>query len=142
MSVEDNKRAVAEFVRRCQDQHDLSYADEAFHPDFANHYRPEGRTIDDSGGPANGFKAFYGALLHAFPDATMTIDEQIGERDVVATRKTLRGTHLGEVWGLPPSGRRVEFSFIDIFRVVDGKLAEHWTSMDLGALRAQMQPLA
>jgi len=140
MSVEENKHVVAEFVRRRQDEHDLGYADEAFHPHFVNHYRPEGRTID-SAGPADGFKAFYGNLLHAFPDATMTIDDQLAERDVVATRKTLRGTHLGEAWGLAPTNRRVEFSFIDIFRVADGKLMEHWTSMDLGALRAQMQPL-
>lgn len=141
MSVEENKRVVAEFVERCQNQHDLAYADEAFHPAFVNHYRPEGRTIDASEGPASGFKGFYGALLQAFPDATMTIDEQLGERDVVATRKTLRGTHAGELWGLPPTGQRVEFEFIDIFRVADGKLIEHWTSMDLGALRAQIQPI-
>jgi predicted ester cyclase len=43
-------------------------------------------------------------------------------------------------WGwLPPTGNRVEFEFIDIFRVRDGKLIEHWTSMDLGALRHQMR---
>lgn len=137
-SLEDNKRVVARFVERCQNQHDLAYADEAFHADFVNHYRPEGRTIDSAGGPASGFKAFYGALLRAFPDATMTIDDQLAERDVVATRKTLRGTHLGDLWGLPPTGRRVEFEFIDIFRVADGKLVEHWTSMDLGNLRAQV----
>jgi predicted ester cyclase len=140
MSLEDNKRVVAEFVERCQNQHDLAYADEAFHPAFVNHYRPEGRSIDESGGPASGFKAFYGALLHAFPDATMTIDDQLAERDVVATRKTLRGTHEGDLWGLAPTGRRVEFQFIDIFRVADGKLIEHWTSMDLGGLRAQITP--
>jgi hypothetical protein len=34
MSGEDNKHAVAEFVERCQNQHDLGYADEAFHPEF------------------------------------------------------------------------------------------------------------
>jgi predicted ester cyclase len=38
-------------------------------------------------------------LLGAFPDATMQIDEQIAERDLVATSKTLRGAHLGELWG-------------------------------------------
>jgi predicted ester cyclase len=50
-----------------------------------------------------------------------------------------RGTHLGELWELPPTGNRVEFEFIDIFRVSEGKLIEHWTSMDLGALRHQMR---
>jgi predicted ester cyclase len=92
-----------------------------------------------AGRPASGFQAFYGALLQGFPDATMEINEQLAERDLVATRKTFRGTHLGELWKLPPTGNRVEFEFIDIFRVSEGKLIEHWTSMDLAALRHQMR---
>ncbi len=139
MSTDENKRIVAEFVRRCQDMHDLAYADEVFHPNFANHYRPGGQTIPTTERPASGFQTFYGALLQGFPDATMEINEQIGEGDLVATRKTLRGTHLGELWDLPPTDNRVEFEFIDIFRVADGKLIEHWTSMDLEALRHQMR---
>jgi predicted ester cyclase len=140
MSTDDNKRVVAEFVRRCQDEHDLAFADEVIHPRFVNHYRPEGQAIRSTERPAGGFQAFYGGLLRAFPDATMEINEQLAERDLVATRKTLRGTHLGELWDLPPTGNRVEFEFIDIFRVADGKLIEHWTSMDLAALRTQMRP--
>ena len=139
MSCDDNKRVVAEFVERCQNQHDLAFADEAFHPKFVNHYRPEGRAIPEADRPASGFRAFHGALLQGFPDATMEINEQLAERDLVATRKTFRGTHLGELWNLPPTGNRVEFEFIDIFRVSEGKLIEHWTSMDLAALRHQMR---
>jgi predicted ester cyclase len=91
MSGDDNKRAVAEFVERCQNQHDLAFADEAFHPKFVNHYRPEGQAIPQADRPASGFQAFYGALLQGFPDATMEINEQLAERDLVATRKTFRG---------------------------------------------------
>ena len=140
MSGDDNKRVVAEFVERCQKQHDLAFADEAFHPEFVNHYRPEGRAIPETDRPASGFQAFYGALLQGFPDATVEISEQLAERDLVATRKTFRGTHLGELWDLPPTGNRVALEFIDIFRVRDGRLIEHWTSMDIGALRQQMRP--
>jgi predicted ester cyclase len=139
---DDNKRAVAEFVERCQNQHDLAFADEAFHPEFKNHYRPEGRDIPETNRPASGFQAFYGALLQGFPDATVEIGDQLAERDLVATRKTLRGTHLGELWDLPPTGNRVELEFIDIFRLRDGLLIEHWTSMDINALRQQMRPEA
>lgn len=142
MSGDDNKRAVAEFVERCQNQHDLAFADEAFHPDFVNHYRPEGVSLPVTERPASGFQAFYGTMLEGFPDATMEISDQLAERDLVATRKTFRGTHLGEIWGLAPTGNRVEFEFIDIFRVRDGRLIEHWTSMDLGALRHQMRTRA
>ena len=68
----------------------------------------------------------------------MEIKEQIAERDLVATRKTLRGTHRGELRGLAPTGNRIAFEFLHIFRVADGQLIEHWTSMDLAALRSQM----
>jgi predicted ester cyclase len=139
--TEDNKQVVARFVDVCQNQHDLGFADQIFHPDFANHYAPEGRPIaEDRDRPAAGFQSFYGLLLQGFPDATMEINEQLAERDLVATRKTFRGTHRGELWGLPATGNNVEWEFIDIFRVKDGKLLEHWTSMDIGALRAQMKP--
>ena len=103
MSGDDNKRAVAEFVERCQNQHDLAFADEAFHPKLVNHYRREGQALPETVRPASGFQAFYGALLRGFPDGTVEINEQLAERDLVATRKTFRGTHLGELWDLPPT---------------------------------------
>jgi predicted ester cyclase len=140
MSIEENKRVVANFVEVCQNRHNLSAADEIFHPDFVNHYAPGGVPFSPTSRPAGAFQAFYGMLLRAFPDATMEINEQVGERDLVATRKTLRGTHLGEIWGLPPTGNRIEFEFIDIFRVKEGKLIEHWTHMDFDDLRLQMRP--
>ncbi len=140
MSLEDNKRVVANFVEVCQNQHNLAAADDIFHPDFVNHYAPEGHPLALTSRPAGSFQAFYGMLLRAFPDATMEINEQLAERDLVATRKTLRGTHLGEIWDLPPTGDRVEWEFIDIFRIRDGKIVEHWTHMDFEALRVQMRP--
>jgi predicted ester cyclase len=141
MSAEGNKRVVAEFVERCQNRHELAFADEVFHLDFVNHYRPDGRSIPDGEHPASGFRAFYAALLRAFPDATMEVNEQPGERDLIATHKTLRGTKLGELWDLLPTGNQVDFEFIDIFRVREGRLIEHWTSMDLGALQQQMRAM-
>jgi predicted ester cyclase len=58
---------------------------------------------------------------------------------VVATRKTLRGTHRGEIWDLSPTGNRMVLEFIEIFGVMDSKLVEHWTSMDVAARRTQMR---
>ena len=70
----------------------------------------------------------------------MEINDPRAERDLGATRKTFRGTQLGELLDLPPTGNRVELEFIDIFRVCDGRLIEHWTSMDISALRHQVRP--
>jgi len=107
MSIEDNKRVVANLVEVCQNRHDLAAADEIFHPDFVNHYAPEGRPLPPTPRPAGSFQAFYGMLLGAFPDAAVEINEQLGEQDLVATRKTLRGTHRGEIWDLPRQPCRV-----------------------------------
>ncbi|HEX2811009.1 MAG TPA: ester cyclase [Kineosporiaceae bacterium] len=97
MSTEDNKRIVATFVQVCQNQHNLAAADQMFHADFVNHYAPEGRPLPPTPRPAGGFQAVYGMLLKAFPDAAVEIGEKVAERDLVATRKTLRGTHLGSI---------------------------------------------
>ena len=108
-------------------------------PQF-NHYAPEGKRIAaDQVRPAAGFQSFFGQFLQGFPDVMVEINEQIAEHDLVATRKTLRGTHRGELWGHLPTGNVVSLEFIDIFRVRDGKLVEHWTSMDIAALRAQIE---
>jgi len=139
MSTEDNKRVVASIVEVCQNQHNLGFADAIFHPDFMDHYEREGQPQAAARRPASGFQTFYGTLLQGFPDATMEINEQLGERDLVATRKTFRGTHRGEIWGLPPTGNRVEWQFMDFMRVRDEKIVEHWASMNLEALTAQMR---
>ena len=138
MSTRENKKLVATFVEVCQNQHNLAFADEIFHPDFVDHYASE-RPAEAARRPAAGFQAFYGMLLQAFPDATMQISEQLAERDLVATRKTFRGTHTGEIWGLPPTRNPVTWEFMDIMRVRDGKIIEHWAGMDMEALRAQMR---
>lgn len=140
MSAEDNKRMVARFVEVCQNQHDLAAADAMFHPEFVNHYAPQGRPLLATSRPAEAFQRYYAQFLAAFPDATMRIEDQIAERDLVVTRKTFRGTHRGEQWGLPPTGNRVQVEFIDIFRICDGQLAEHWHHFDWEELRSQMRP--
>jgi len=77
MSIEDNKRVVATFVDVCQNQHNLAFANEIFHPEFVNHYAPEGRPAPAGQGPVEHFQHFYGMLLRTFPDATMEINEQL-----------------------------------------------------------------
>jgi predicted ester cyclase len=63
----------------------------------------------------------------------MEINEQIAEGDLDTPRRTLRGTHPGEHWDRAP--RRVEFEFMAVIRVVDGRLIEPWISIDFGALQ-------
>ena len=75
----------------------------------------------------------------AFPDLTVTIDDQVAEGDKVVTRWTARGTHQGELSGgvppvpsliglhaVPPSGKEMKISGIAIDRLSEGKIIEHF----------------
>ncbi len=66
----------------------------------------------------------------AFPDLHFTVEDMIAEGDKVASRYTARGTHRGELMGLPPTGRGVTEVGIMISRLAEGKLVEDWHSPD------------
>jgi steroid delta-isomerase-like uncharacterized protein len=72
----------------------------------------------------------------AFPDLRVTVEDLIAEEDKVAARLRVRGTHLGDLNGIAPTGRRVDFTGIVISRVEGGRIAEDWANFDdLGMMR-------
>ena len=72
----------------------------------------------------------------AFPDLHTTIEQVVGEGDIVVVRGTDRGTHRGDFMGIAPTGRNVTVPWICIYRVTDGKITEQWISSDgLGMLQ-------
>ena len=90
-------------------------------------------------GQQQGIKVFIEARVRrntAFPDWQVTLDDVMAEGDKVMARATGRGTHRGTFMGIAPTGNSITSTWIVIYRVVDGKLAEHWlNSDDLGTLR-------
>ena len=83
----------------------------------------------------------------AVPDARYTVEDMIAEGDRVVSRFTMTGTQTGEMQGIPPTGKQCKVAGIDIFRVVDGKIVEHWDAVDqlgmlqqLGVIPAPGQP--
>jgi len=80
----------------------------------------------------------FGMLHGAFPDLRVEIHDQVAEGDKVVTRKTFHGTHRGDFMGIPPSGAGVAFDVIDIVRVRNGKMTEHWNVVDALALMTQL----
>jgi steroid delta-isomerase-like uncharacterized protein len=77
-------------------------------------------------------------FANAFPDLSCTVEDQVAEGDKVVSRWTLRGTHQGEFFGVPASGKRVEMSGIQVDRFAEesGKIVEEWAEFDLlGAMR-------
>ena len=83
----------------------------------------------DTFGPL-GWKELAGVYRSAFPDVTMIIDQQIAEGDTVATRCTARGTHRGELAGVPASGRYVTVPILMVSRVINGKIVEDFEQFD------------
>jgi len=66
-----------------------------------------------------------------YPDLTLTVDQQIGEGDRVATCITARGTHKGSWLGMKPTGKIVVYTGVNIEKVVDGKIVEHGGAANL-----------
>lgn len=67
-----------------------------------------------------------------------TIEDVVAEGDRVVVRWTNAGTHIGEFAGIPPTGRTFGISGIDIYRVADDKLAEHWHAVDELSMLGQL----
>ena len=84
------------------------------------------------------WRQFTATFVEAFPDLRLTVEDILSEGDTVAARVAFRGTHRGEFQGIPPTDKEVAFSSIEIDRMVDGKVEEHWFEMDLLGLMGQL----
>ena len=71
----------------------------------------------------------------------MTIEDVIAEGDKVVVRLTSHGRHAGEFMGMPASGKEYDISEIHIFRIADGKVAEHWRDADMLGMMRQLGAL-
>jgi predicted ester cyclase len=83
-------------------------------------------------------KQFFDMFHAAFPDSSRTIEDQIAEGELVATRVTLNGTHRGEFQGISPTGKRIAVTGIWIDRVAGGKIVERWGAVDMLGLMQQL----
>src|SRR4051812_29618171 len=115
MSPEENKAIVRRLVEEAQGRGNLHVIDELISSDFVDHCAWPGI-------PANreGIKQIFGMFHAALSDLHVVIHDQLAEDDRVATRKTLRGTHQGNLFGVPPTGRAITIEVIDILRLKDG----------------------
>ncbi|MEV4622225.1 ester cyclase [Asanoa sp. NPDC049573] len=83
-------------------------------------------------------KRVWTVLLRAYPDVHVTTEDVIVEGDKVVYRQTVTGTHQGEAWGVPATGRHVTYSEIFIVRFADGKIVEIWGVVDVLAQLRQL----
>lgn len=135
MSTERNKQVILEIGRHVFVTGDEDALDALIAEDLVDH--DPGRPPGLPPGRA-GYKAMMAELRAAFPDLEVAIEDQIAEGDRVVTRYTMRGTHRGDLWGIPASGNRFALEGINIDRVVDGRFCERWAAYDSGELLRQL----
>ncbi len=82
--------------------------------------------------------AFLGGFLEGFPDLHLEVEDAVADEGMTAQRILFTGTHTGSFRGLPPTRRQVRFSGIEINRMADGKVAEHWFQLDALTLFEQL----
>jgi len=124
MACQDNKLLARRYFERILNAGDFSVADALLASDFVFRNPPVvTRGIDE-------FKAAIDSVRAAFPDLHFTIHDEIGEADKVVFRWTVTGTQHGEFFGHPATGRTIDVTGINIFRVAGGKIQEIWVNMD------------
>ena len=95
-------------------------------------------SIETAALDSDGWVAFLGVFLEGFPDLHLEVQDSSADERMVAQRILFTGTHTGTFRGLPPTNRRVRFSGLEINRMVDGKVAEHWFQLDAVTLFEQL----
>jgi len=133
MPIEENKVIAHRLIREFSNEKKLKVVDEIFTEDFVNH-SPGPRYASDR----EGLKKFITVFHSAFPDMITTIDDLTTEENKVVIRMTGRGTHTGDLMGIPPNGKQVCVTSISIISIVDGKVAERWNITDILSLLQQL----
>ena len=124
MSAEENK-AIARRGYEAINRNNLDALDEVVASDITDRDPAPGQAPG-----LEGVKQWFSSMHTAFPDFRMDVEDMIAEGDKVVARVRMSGTHQGEFMGIDPTGNRVEISGIDILRVADGKIVEHWGNFD------------
>ena len=133
MSTEDNKALMRRFYEEVFNKKNLAAIDDFIDPNQVDHALPPGMP-----GGIEGTRQAIGMYLTAFPDMHLTVEDMIAEGDKVVARLTSRGTHQGAYMGIPPTGKPVTVTLIDIIRIAGGKSVEHWLEFNAMGLLQQL----
>ncbi len=133
MAEQDNKALVRRYYDEVFNQREVDLVDQLAVQDYAEH--------DPFPGQGDGradLKARVELILDAMNPLRFEVQDLVAEGDKVVVRWAQQGTHSGSFMGMPPTGREFTIAGIDIHRLREGRMAEHWHVVDLFALLQQL----
>ena len=133
MSTEENKAIARRFIQ-VWGRGDLGIIDELASPELSVYYPSFPQAI--KGGEA--FKTFLKEFRSAFTDPNLDSEEVIAEGDKVVASWSFSATHQGTLMGIPPTGKRIKWTGITIYRIIDGKVIEEKGEEDSLGLMQQL----
>lgn len=136
MSLEENKALVRRYLEEAWNQGNLGILDEVMAPTYVRYMSGQAAPLD-----RKGQKQRIAGFHQALPDLHLTIEDLIAEGDRVVFRITVHGTQQGPLMGIAPTGKLISVSAIDIARIVEGNIVEHWGQMDTFGLLQQLGAL-
>jgi steroid delta-isomerase-like uncharacterized protein len=131
--IEQNKSVVRRFWEEVFNGRKLTLIDELFATDWVYH-GVAGRKLYGQ----EGLKQFLTIYHNAFPDIQVKVENLIAEGDKVVSHVISRGTHKGELMGIPPTGKQVTVPSICISRFAGDRIVEDWEIIDLLGMLQQL----
>ncbi|MEA2931405.1 MAG: hypothetical protein QOI56_190 [Actinomycetota bacterium] len=128
---DENKQVMVRHVEEIWNDKNLDAADELFHPQAVTPYAPL------PPGPA-GCKVIASMFNTAFPDFHMTVEDIVAEGDLVGARFRQTGTHQGPLFGIPATGKHVDFEEMAVVQIADGKIVSTWFETDMLTMMQQL----
>ena len=120
--------------------HDMDAFAALFADDYVNHQTSAAAPSPPAGvAPKQATVAFFAARLKGLPDLSVAIEASLANGDMAAASFVYTGTHQGVYFGVAPTGKSLRFTSCDIFRIRDGKIAEHWGMGDIAGTLAQLK---
>jgi steroid delta-isomerase-like uncharacterized protein len=132
MSIEANKETVSRFYETVLNNGDLEVLEQLATLDYEEH-----DPLPGQGTGCEGLRGRVQAIASAFGQR-FAVEDVIAEGDRVVVRWTGSGRHVGEFMGIPATGKSFTITGIDVYRVADGKMAEHWHVVDQFGLLQQL----
>jgi predicted ester cyclase len=130
MSTEKNK-AIVRYVYDLCTQKNISTFFEQYDPGYIEHTRNGDFTLEK-------VKATTTMFFKAFLDSSWTVENMVAEGDRVAYQVIIKGTHKGQFMGIAPTGNKIEMVDTSIKRIINGKFAESWGTIDSLSMMQQL----